>query len=324
MKTSSSIKPRVDLRILWRLLAPAVMSLFVGCASNSSQNFDLASGSSIEATYAKAGPYATTTSTAKDSTGKVTYVFFFPKDYSKLGFKSPIVTWGNGSGGATSMYTTLLNHLASYGFTVVAPELQNTGSGNDIGAAARYMVVQNSTTGSPFKGNLDVKHIAAVGHSQGAGGAAQAALKNPSVITSVMTFSLPDKKWAGANPDCPTPADCTPNVAALKQSVFFISTRGWWDSQFGIAPPATEKGYFDSVKGHAAMGIITNSDGQAADHNSIQNANSPNKGNPGGFLGYATAWLEYQLRGDATAARAFSGTKPEIVTNTNWSGSAVK
>jgi hypothetical protein len=45
---------------------------------------------------------------------------------------------------------------------------------------------------------------------------------------------------------------------------------------------------------------------------------------PGGFLGYATAWLEYQLRGDRTAALAFTGPHPELLRNTDWPGSAIK
>jgi hypothetical protein len=72
------------------------------------------------------------------------------------------------------------------------------------------------------------------------------------------------------------------------------------------------------------MGIITNSDGQAADHASIENPGWPTNGNPGGFFGYATAWLEYQLRNNAAAGKAFSGTNPEIVSNPNWNGSEVK
>lgn len=44
----------------------------------------------------------------------------------------------------------------------------------------------------------------------------------------------------------------------------------------------------------------------------------------GGELGYATAWLAYQLRGDPIAAAAFTGTRPELVSNSNWPGSAVK
>jgi hypothetical protein len=69
-------------------------------------------------------------------------------------------------------------------------------------------------------------------------------------------------------------------------------------------------------------GIILTSDGKLADHTSIQD--TADGGNPGGFFGYATAWLEYQLRGDATAAGAFTGPHPELLSNINWPGSAIK
>jgi len=48
-------------------------------------------------------------------------------------------------------------------------------------------------------------------------------------------------------------------------------------------------------------------------------------GQPQGFLGYTTAWLMYQLRGDTTAEGAFFDptARPELVANTNWPGSAV-
>jgi pimeloyl-ACP methyl ester carboxylesterase len=292
--------------------------VLTGCACTTDGN----GNNPVERTYVQAGPYATTTGTrtvTNASGKKVTYKLYYPKNYASLGFKSPIVTWGDGTAGTPGMYSTLLGHFASYGFTVVAPDLKDTGSGRDIGEAARYMVNQNSLVG-PFNGNLDVRHVAAVGHSQGAGGATMAALKNRNVITTLMTFSLPDKRWAGANSDCPTPADCNPDVSKVRQPVFFISTRGPLD--LIAAPPATERAYFHSVNVHAALGIITNSGGRAADHNSLQNV--INGGNPCGELGYATAWLEYQLRGNVAAGKAFTGSNPEIVTNPNWSGSAVK
>jgi hypothetical protein len=34
------------------------------------------------------------------------------------------------------------------------------------------------------------------------------------------------------------------------------------------------------------------------------------------LFGYATAWLEYQLRGNPIAADAFTGPHPELVSNT--------
>jgi hypothetical protein len=270
----------------------------------------------VEAAYAAAGPYTTTTGTATDGAGN-TYRLYHPSDYTALGFDSPIVTWGNGTNATPEMYSRLLTHFASHGFTVIASTLTNTGSGNQIAAGARYLVAQNGVAGSVFHGNLDVAHIAAVGHSQGAGGATRAATNNPALITTLMTFSLPNTAWVGANPNCPTAADCMYNPALLTRPAFLTSTRGLTDAV--IASPATQTAFYNSIPGHAAKGIVQNSEGRAADHNATQDAN-----NPGGLLGYATAWLQYQLRGDTVAAGAFTGTNPELVSNTNWPGSAAK
>ena len=274
----------------------------------------------VQAAFTPTGPYATTTGTVTDATGTAIYDLFYPSNYAALGFKSPIVTWGNGTGGTPAKVSTFLNHLASYGFTVIASTLPNTGSGNEIDAAARYLVAQDGATGSVFHSHLAVNKVAAVGTSQGATGAVRAATNDPALIKTVMTFSEPNPIWAAPNPDCPTAADCTADPAALTQPVFFVSTHGFWDSI--IASPATEKAFFLSVTVHAALGIILNSDGKPADHASIQD--TADGGNPGGFLGYATAWLEYQLRGNTTAAGAFTGAHPELVSNTNWPGSAAK
>lgn len=65
----------------------------------------------------------------------------------------------------------------------------------EIGDAAHYLVTQAGTAGSLFYGNLDVNRVAAVGHSQGAGGATRAALSNPALIKTLMTFSLPITYW---------------------------------------------------------------------------------------------------------------------------------
>ncbi len=274
----------------------------------------------VQSAFTPPGPYATTTGTVTDASGTAVYDLFYPSNYGALGFKSPIVTWGNGTGGNPGKVSTFLSHLASYGFTVIASTLPNTGSGVEIDAAAHYLVAQNSVAASVFHGRLNVNEVAAVGTSQGAGGAVRATTNDPALIKTVMTFSLPNPIWAGPNPDCPTTADCTANPAALTRPVFFISTHGFWDSI--IASPATETAFFHSTSVHAALGIILNSDGKPADHASIQN--TADGGNPGGFLGYATAWLEYQLRGNAVAAGAFTGAHPELVSNLNWPGSAVK
>jgi hypothetical protein len=272
----------------------------------------------VQAAFSPSGPYATTTGTVAD--GTAVYDVYRPASYAALGFQSPIVTWGNGTNGSPAQVSVLLRHLASYGFTVIAPTLPNTGSGREIDAAAHYLVTQNGVAASVFHGHLNVNKVAAVGTSQGATGAVRAATSDPALIKTVMTFSLPSAVWAAPNPDCPTAADCTAHPDALTRPAFFISTHGFWDSV--IASPATERAYFLSAPVHAALGIITNSDGKPADHASI--ADPAAGGNPGGFLGYATAWLEYQLRGSLTAASAFTGPHPELLANPNWPGSAMK
>ena len=157
----------------------------------------------VQAAYARSGPYATITGTVKDATGEAIYDLFYPRHYAALGFKSPTVTWGNGTTGRPAMVSTLLGHLASYGFTVIASTSGWTGSGTQIDAAAHYLAAQDTTAGSVFYHKLDVHKVAAVGHSQGAGGAVRAATHDPTLITAVLTFSLPNTFWARPNPGCP-------------------------------------------------------------------------------------------------------------------------
>lgn len=266
-------------------------------------------GYPVEAAYTEPGPYATTTGTVTDGAGNAIYDLYYPEDYAALGFKSPIVTWGNGTWGIPPYYSTLLGHLASYGFSVIGTTSQATGSGVEIGDAAHYLVTQAGTAGSAFYGNLDVTRVAAAGHSQGAGGATLAALNNPALIKTLMTFSLPITYWLNG-----------PSIAQLTRPAFLTSTHGIFDSV--IAPPVIERIFYETLTVPAALGIILDSDGKRADHASIED--TAYGGNPGGELGYPTAWLAYQLRSDPTAAAAFTGAHPELVSNSNWPGSAAR
>jgi hypothetical protein len=300
-------------RIAAAVSAALMLAALTGAARNPAVSYP------VQAAFTLPGPYTTATATVTNASGTAVYDLFYPGDYAALGFQSPIVTWGNGTGGTPDEYSAFLLHLASYGFTVIASTLPNTGSGNEIDAAAHYLVAQDSVPGSVFDGHLNVTEVAAAGLSQGATGAVRATTNDPALIKTVLTFSEPNPFWSAPNPDCPTAADCTAHPAALTRPVFFISTYGFWDSI--IASPATEQAFFASTSVHAALGIILSSDGKPADHTSIQN---PPTGNPGGLFGYATAWLEYQLRGNAFAASAFTGPHPELVSNPNWPGSTVK
>jgi pimeloyl-ACP methyl ester carboxylesterase len=292
------------------------MTVFVGSLSAAGEISS--SSAPVSATFGAVGPFATTTATIAE--GTATYDVFRPADYAQLGFKSPIVTWGNGTGSVPTDYTTLLSHFASYGFTVIATTLRNTGSGREVDAGARYLVNANSAASSVFAHHLDVHAVAAVGHSQGATGAVRTANMDPRLITSVMTFSLPALTLSTPNPDCPVKTDCEYRLNRVTQPIFFIATHGPVDAV--ITDPANERGDFGSIKGRAAVGLISLSEDRTADHASVEDRDLG--GNPGDELGYATAWLEYTLRADKQAAAAFSGRHPELVSDPNWPGSMVK
>ena len=113
-------------------------------------------------------------------TPETTFQVFYPSDYRALGFKSPIVAWGNGTGAAptAAFYPALVTQLVSWGFTVIAPDLANTGSGTQILAGARLLVAEDGRRG-PFLHHLATDEVATAGHSQGATGAVRAARPRP-------------------------------------------------------------------------------------------------------------------------------------------------
>jgi hypothetical protein len=259
-----------------------------------------AAASTIESKYKVAGTWSVTTANVTNGSGAVIYNLFYPANLGANGFKHPIITWGNGTNAVPSQYTGVLNQLASWGFVVVASTSKTTGTGTEILAGANYLVTQNGTVGSTFYQKLDTAKVGAIGHSQGAGGVTRAAISQPNLIKTVVPIALPDQIWVAAGDAF--------NVAQLTRPVFFVGGSGDWL----IAPPATLQGYYNNVPGAAALGVL-----KGAGHNTIQ-------GTGGDFLGYITAWMMYQLQGDAYARGAFVGAPPELNTNTAWQNQAEK
>jgi len=309
------------------LLGAALCALLLsGCTT--------AGPKSAQADYAKNGPFRTATSQVEAPNGDG-YVVFRPVAYERVPFLSPIVTWGNGTGAQPDFYRTLLVHLASWGFTVIASTLPNTGDGRQILGGAQYLIKVDQKKASLFYHHLNTRELAAVGQSQGATGAVRAAEIGGRLIATVVTFSLPwngqgpvgtkwDRPgslgWSGPNPDCATAEDCWADPSALRQPTFLISTRGPLDSV--IANPGVERCYFQDVHAQAALGIIRSSMGRRADHNSIQD--SDRGGAPDAFLGPTTAWLLDQLLHDKQAALWFDGKHSFFEHNPVWEGSVVK
>ena len=281
-----------------RRLAVAAVLLLVALPRSSSAE---GTPTPIEARYAHLGPYKVASDTVSDAAGTPRYQLLFPADIGTDGQRHPIVTWGNGSFASPTQYERLLYHLASWGFVVVAANTDQAGTGVEILDGVRLLLAADQDPASRFFAALDTGHIAAIGHSQGAGGAVRATVASNGLITTVVTIALPHELFVLEPPK-------TYDVAGIPAPVLFLGAR----NDALISGAGTNLRFFDEVSVPAAVGVLT-----AADHNTIQASG-------GGFLGYITAWLQYRLRDDPDAARAFAGDAPELLTNPAWQAQRTK
>jgi len=249
-------------------------------------------GPAIEAIYAAPGPSVVGTSVLTDDSGHLLDVYF-PANLGADGVRHPIITWGNGTLTSTSSYAPVLHHLASWGFVVIATPSTSTGSGSEILAAARLLVEENQDPSSLFYQRLDTTRIGASGHSQGAYGALNAALKSAGLITTVVPIGLPDVIWL-------SPLHAS-DLRGLTQTVFFVGGGDdWLSTSTGVLQ------YVQQVPGSAVVALL-----RGGVHDGIVSGTAA-------YLGYLTAWMMYQLRGDARAAGAFVGELAEISANAAW------
>lgn len=131
----------------------------------------------IEQKYRARGPWsavATATSAAAcDREGNLCDIWY-PAELGRnaitgesAGFKHPVIVWANGSGQPPAKYAYYLEHLASWGFVVVASRDRATGTGDTVVDAANYILQRGSTAGDIFADRIDTANVGASGHSQG-------------------------------------------------------------------------------------------------------------------------------------------------------------
>ena len=208
------------------------------------------------------------------------FELYRPADLGPPGTLHPVVTWGNGSWAHPWEYDPFLRHLASWGFVVIASTFDQVGTGVEMLAGVDNVRQMSEDPDDPLFGHVDLEHVAASGHSQGAGGSVRAATAPDSPITTVLTFDLPERLFA-------FPEDKVFDVGDLRVPVLLLSGS---DDQL-ISGTATNQRYFAAAPAGAGMALLI-----GADHNGIQKGQKP-------YPGYATAWLRYQLSGDPRGRR---------------------
>jgi hypothetical protein len=284
-----------------RTLAIAILAAIVASLGLLSFSDKASAANAIENYYKAQGSWAVSTGTANDGLGHAFHLWY-PTNLGAGGYHHPILTWGNGTGATPSQYADTLDHLASWGFVVIASDSGSTGLGTEMLAGAQYMIAKNSDSGSIFYNKLATDKVGVFGHSQGAGGTLNAVFLSPSTFKSAYTNALPNPSW------WTTPV---PDMTLWPTSIPIWFARG--SSDILIATETEAVKWYNKVPGAAAKATL-----KGAGHNTIQNANNK-------YQGYLVAWFKYTLENDSYARGAFAGASPELPTNTtNWQNWAAK
>lgn len=256
------------------VLVVLILSTVISLSISDCESFEPPSLGDIEGRYFKDG------TNAVETTSVPGFKIYHP---APMTGNHPIITWGNGTGAPVALYDGFLKHLASWGFVVAASHSVMTISGNQLIDGIDYLLKQNRVPDSKFYGMLDTENIGSTGHSQGGGGAINAAVKDRRI-------------------KCCAPLAPAPGVTQRLHVPMFIVA-----------------GANDHI---ATVSWITNSCWKrAASPTIFAIASRTSHGSftySGGMTrGYVTAWFMTHLQDDAVAGRAFE-EKGELFQNPNW------
>lgn len=210
------------------------------------------------------------------------YTMFRPAKLEE-GVKYPVISWGNGTCAQPLLYSEILEHLASWGFIVIATNATSVGSGTEILRGTDFVVKESTTEGSALFGHVDAALLGVSGHSQGSSGAIAAAA-NAKIRVSV-----------------PIQGASASGVRALKGPSFLIS--GEMDT---LATPSSIQTAFNAATVPAVYGMAV---GQ--DH--LMPGRMPEP-----ILKALTGWFRIHLYDDDVARPLFYGDSCELCKDATW------
>jgi hypothetical protein len=239
-----------------------------------------------------------------------THTVFRPKnlDVFKKKNKLPIIAWGNGAcANSPWEHVNFLSEVASHGFLVVAigpmPKEGEKGSGKSTSSqltdAINWAIAQNSDKRSPYYNKIDVKKIAVSGMSCGGLQTLEVA-SDPRVSTVVVCNSGIFN----------TPGNGISNMPNLtKENLKKIHTPTLY-MLGGEKDIAYNNGMDDYQRINHVPVFMANLD--------VGHGGTYSKPHGGEFAKVATAWYQWQLKGDKNAGKMFTGEPAGLAQNPNW------
>ena len=264
------------------------------------------------------GPYKAIMAT---DPGAPEFVLYYPADLNALGAKKmPILLWGNGSCTyAGNKFRNFLTEISSHGYLTMGGGPMGPASGETItmasnnwtpsaigpkppatvrdpsrkvvtvdllGQGISWAIAENSRQGSKFYGKLDPNAVAVMGQSCGAGLAASFGSDK-----RVKTMGV----WSGGNK---TKRD------EISVPVLYISGSEIYDTAYASS--------MDDFQNITRAPIFH------AWRTGMTHLGTYRQYLGGELAPIATAWLDWQLRGDQTAAKWFKGADCKLCVDKNW------
>ena len=239
-----------------------------------------------------------------------THTVFRPQDLSAFGKKNklPVIAWGNGAcANSPWEHINFLNEVASYGFLVIAigpmPAEGEQGGGrsqsSQLSDAIDWAIAQNSDKNSPYYKKVDVKNIAVSGMSCGGLQTLEMA-PDPRVTTTVVCNS-------GV---LPTPNGGMPGMPALeKEDLKKLHTPTLY-LLGGETDIAYNNGMDDYKRINHVPVFVANLD--------VGHGGTYREPHGGEFARVATAWYQWQMKGDKEASKMFVGEDCGLCNDEEW------
>lgn len=206
------------------------------------------------------------------------YTIFRPACFKK-GEKYPVITWANGTCGEIAGYSALLTTIASHGFIVIASNSTWTASSPTDKVQLRaldYAKALNEDSKSIFYQKMDLEHVGASGHSQGAGATGNAD-GDPRVDTALFW----NKGTSNEKPFL--------NVSGERDIGDIMASGMKMNTDQATQPGAWVYYHKVPVTGGTSTGHLTLME------------------QPERVIDLAVAWFKWQLKGDMEAKKMFVG-----------------
>ncbi len=276
----------------------------------------------VEQKYRAAGPWAVSTATTtvpcdrKDNLCDIWYPTNLgsnPITGAGSGFKHPIIAWGNGTGMQPSNYAYYLEHLASWGFIVVATRDGGTSTGGTMLDTVNHIIDSGNASGDIFFGKVDGTNVGATGHSQGGSSVDKLAADNVAPFKAFVPINGPDGDGLWGRLCCQLQNADMGKVSADKSILFLVGT-----GDAGNTEGARKLYTATAEAATKAIGVLV-----ASKHDDIMGSpDCPTFSNCAigvyGFLGYSTAWFMWKLQGAADVQAAFRPSGEFRLAHSGW------